>query len=238
MSNGKVIRGFFRFSVVCCCVTWLGVSEILNQQGGSSFEISGTTNSNTVSHPRRPDSELLYCANLKSHTGFIFSFSSSTSVPVIGQRNSIQGCWNCLTVSFGSLSHIFIWDIVELYLTILNVQRTFISYLLAPLMIVSVLFNSLAIWLRLLFISVSRTREFHLFCFYPKWVMSCCEMRDDPHLCTVSLFLHPNVSTFLRHLNFAVTALFRDCSEDICWQTYPSRCHFSGFIKFYMLGNF
>lgn len=123
--------------------------------------------SNTVSYPRRPDSELLYCANIKSHTRFIFSFFSSTSVPVNGQRNSIQGCWNCLTVSFGSLSHIFIWEVVELYLTILNVQRAFISYLLAPLTIVSVLFNSLAMWLLLLFISLSRTREFHFVLFLP-----------------------------------------------------------------------
>lgn len=116
--------------------------------------------SNTMSHPRRPDSELLYCANLKSHTRFIFSFYSSTSVPVTGQRNSIKGCWNCLTVSFDSQCHIFIWDLVELYLTILNVQRTFISYLLAPLTIISMLFNSLAVWLLLLFISRGRTRKF------------------------------------------------------------------------------
>jgi len=93
--------------------------------------------SNTVSRPRRPDSELLYCTNLKSHTRFIFSFSSSTS---------IQGCWTCLTLSFGSVSQIFTWYLVELYLTILNIQRTFIPYLLAPLMMVSVLFNLLAVW--------------------------------------------------------------------------------------------
>jgi hypothetical protein len=87
---------------------------------------------------------------------------------VTGQRNSIQGCWNCLTVSFGSLSFIFIWDLVELYLTILNIQRTFISYLLAPLTFVSVLFNSLALCLLLLFISSWRTREFYFVLFLPQ----------------------------------------------------------------------
>ena len=87
-----------------------------------------------------------------------------------GQRNSIQGCWNSLTVSFGSLSHIFIWDLVELYLTILNVQRTFISHLLAPLMIVSVLFSLLSVWLLLLFISAWRTREFHFVLFLPQMI--------------------------------------------------------------------
>jgi len=39
-------------------------------------------------------------------------------------------------------------------------------------------------------------------------------------------------------LNFAVTALIRDCTEDICLQTYPSGCYFSGFIKFCALGGF
>lgn len=188
-----------------------------------------------MSHPRRPDPELLYCANLKSHTRFIFGFSST--VPVTGQRNSIQGCWNCLTVSFGSMPFIFIWDLVELYLTILNIQRTFIYYLLAPLMIVSVLFNSLALYCFCFSFHHGEPGSFILFCFYPKWVRSCCEMRDDPNLCSISLLLYPNFCT-LRHLNFAVTALFRDCSEDICWQTYPSRCHFTGFVKFCTLDGF
>jgi hypothetical protein len=87
---------------------------------------------------------------------------------VTGQRNSIQGCWNCLTFSFGSLSFIFVWGLVQLYWTILNIQRTFISYLLAPLTIISVLFNSLALWLLLLFISPWSTREFHFVLFLPQ----------------------------------------------------------------------
>jgi hypothetical protein len=53
------------------------------------------------------------------------------------------------------------------------------------------------------------------FVFLPQMSYVLCEMRDDPYLCSVSLLLYQNLCT-LRYLNFAVTALFRDCSEDIC----------------------
>jgi hypothetical protein len=214
----------------------MGFSEILNQQGGSSFDISETTNQQySVTSQKTWFWTSVLCQPQISHKIyfqlFFFNFCTCEWAKKFHPR-LVK-----LTVSFGSLSHIFIWDLVELYLTILNVQRTFISYLLAPLTIVSMLFNSLTVWLLLLFISPWRTMEFHFVLFLPQ--MNYVLLWNE-RWSTFVFWKFTSVSKLLslRHLNFAVTALFRDCSEDICWQTYPSRCHFSGFIKFCMLSGF
>jgi hypothetical protein len=108
MSNTKVIWGF-RFAVMWRCIAWIVVSYILSLSLGVEgvfFEISGITNqrhSITSWYTWFLTYTAVETSNLR---GDLFSrlSSSFSCVSGTGQRSTNQGCWNCFTFPFGSLS--------------------------------------------------------------------------------------------------------------------------------------